>query len=233
MKNYFKLLTLVLCIGIFSCSKSDDSSGSGGGGGEGPDAQATYRITFTTNWTAATHPTDYPDNARFANVFLAAHSPSKSIFTQGNLASDGLKLYTEEGNLSGLESEHSSGGDSSNSQMTIVTGTTSVGTNTIVTFDINVTPTTTRISFVSKISPSPDWFVGVSSFDLVNGTELLQDASVRLFPLDGGSDSGVSYESEDSPEPGPITRIEGAPFISNGDIQTTQVGTLRIERIDN
>lgn len=231
MKNYFKLFAILLCIGIFSCSKSDDSGNNGGnGGGGGLDPQATYRITFTTNWTDSTHPTDYPNNASFGRVFIAAHSPSKNIFIMNTVASDGLKLYAEDGDLSGLVSEHSGGED--DTAMTIITGSSSVGTSTTVTFDINVTPTTTRISFVSKISPSPDWFVGVPSFDLVNGNELIESASVRLYPLDAGSDSGTTYESPDSPEPGPISQIVGTPF-SSGSIQSTQVGTLSIERIDN
>lgn len=230
MKNYFKLIALMICIGVFSCSKSDDSSNNGSGGGGGLDPQATYRITFTTNFTETTHPTDYPDNASFGRVFIAAHSPSKNIFIMNTVASDGLKLYAEEGDLSGLVSEHSGGED--DTAMTILTGSSSVGTNTTVTYDINVTPTTTRISFVSKISPSPDWFVGVPSFDLVNGSELIQSASVRLYPLDAGSDSGTTYESPNSPEPGPITQIQGVPF-SSGSVQSTQVGTLSIERIDN
>ncbi|MEZ4798144.1 MAG: spondin domain-containing protein [Flavobacteriaceae bacterium] len=230
MKNYFKLFTLLICVGIFSCSKSDDSGNNGGNGGGGLDAQATYRITFTTNWTDTTHPTDYPDNASFGRVFIAAHSPAKNIFIMNTLASDGLKLYAEDGDLSGLISEHSGGED--DTAMTIITGSSSVGTSTTVTFDINVTPTNTRISFVSKISPSPDWFVGVPSFNLVNGDVLIESASVRLYPLDAGSDSGMTYESPDNPEPGPITQIQGLPF-SSGSIQSTQVGTLSIERIDN
>jgi hypothetical protein len=229
MKNYFKLFTLLWCISIFSCSSSDDSSDNGGGGGS-LDPQATYRITFTTNFTATTHPTDYPDNASFGRVFLAAHSPGSSIFNLGGIASDGLKKYAEDGDLTDLVAEHSGGED--NNLMTIITGSSNVGTNTTVTFDINVTPTTTRISFVSKISPSPDWFVGVSSFDLVSGNELIESASVRLYPLDAGSDSGTSYESPDSPEAGPITQIQGTPF-SSGTIESTQLGTLSIERIDN
>lgn len=230
MKNYFKLFTLVLCIGIFSCSSSDDSDDGGGGGGGGLDPQATYRITFTTNFTDTTHPTDYPANASFGRVFLAAHSPGSSIFTLGGVASDGLKKYAEDGDLADLVAEHSGGED--NNTMNIITGGSSVGTSTTITYDINVTPTTTRISFVSKISPSPDWFVGVSSFDLVIGNELVESASVRLYPLDAGSDSGTTYESPDSPEPGPISQIEGTPF-SSGTIESTQVGTLSIERIDN
>lgn len=228
MKNYFKLFTLVLCIGIFSCSKSDDSDGGGGGGG-GLDPQATYRITFTTNFTDTTHPTDYPDNASFGKVFLAAHSPGSSIFNLGAIASDGFKLYAEDGDLSGLISEHSGGED--NTAMNIITGSSNVGTSTTVTFTINVTPTTTRISFVSKISPSPDWFVGVTSFDLVSGSSLVDSASVKLFPLDAGSDSGTTYESADSPEPGIISQIEGLPF-SSGSIDSTKLGELTIERID-
>jgi hypothetical protein len=229
MKNYFKLFTLVLCIGSFGCSKSDDSSVNGGGGGS-LDPQATYRVTFTTNFTETTHPTDYPDNASFGRVFLAAHNSGTSIFNIGGIASEGLKKYAEDGDLTDLVAEHSGGED--NNLMTIITGSSNVGTNTTVTFDINITPTKTRISFVSKISPSPDWFVGVSSFDLASGDELIENASVRLYPLDAGSDSGTTYESPDSPETGPIVQIQGTPF-SSGSIESTQLGILSFERIDN
>ena len=53
-------------------SGSDDSDDDNSGGGGGIDAQATYRITFTTNFTANTHPTDYPDNASFGKVFFSS-----------------------------------------------------------------------------------------------------------------------------------------------------------------
>lgn len=229
MKNYFKLFSLLVCIGIFSCS-SDDAPASGGGGG-GLDAQATYRITFTTNWTETTHPTDYPSNASFGRVFIAAHSAGGSIFNIGGLASDGLVTYAEDGDLSELITEHSGGED--NTAMNIITGSSSVGTNTSITFDINITPTTTRISFLSKISPSPDWFVGVNSFDLADGNQLIQSASVRLYPMDAGSDAGTTYESADSPdEPSAISQIQGAPFSSDGTIESTQVATFTVERIN-
>jgi len=229
MKIYFKLFISAFCLIMFSCSGSDDSDDDNSGGGGGIDAQATYRITFTTNFTANTHPTDYPDNASFGKVFLAAHSPGSSIFNVGSSASDGLKLYAEDGDLSGLITEHAGGED--NTLMTIITGNTNVSTNTSVSFTLNVTPTTTRISFLSKISPSPDWFVGVSSFDIVDGNELIESRSVRLYPLDAGSDSGTSYESPDSPEPDGISQIQGLPF-SSGTIQSTQLGTFSVERIN-
>lgn len=229
MKKYSKLFALILSLVIFACSKDDDSSNDNSGNGGGIEAQATYRITFTTNFTATTHPTDYPENASFGKVFLAAHSPGSSIFNIGSSASEGLKSYAETGDLSGLVSEHSGGED--NTLMTIITGDSNVGTNTSVSFTLNVTPTTTRISFLSKITPSPDWFVGVSSFDLANGNDLVASESVKLFPLDAGSDAGTTYDSPDSPEPGGISQIEGLPF-SSGSIQSTLLGTLNIERID-
>ena len=229
MKIYFKLLVSALCLIIFGCSGSDDSDDDNSGGGGSIDAQATYRVTFTTNFTVATHPTDYPNNASFGKVFLAAHSPGNSIFNIGSSASDGLKLYAEDGDLSGLITEHAGGED--NTLMTIITGNANVGTNTSVTFTLNVTPTTTRISFLSKISPSPDWFVGVSSFDIVNDNELIQSGSVKLFPMDAGSDSGSTYDSPNSPEPDGISQIEGLPF-SSGTIQSTQLGTFSVERIN-
>lgn len=227
MKNYFKLFILLMCLGFFSCSSDDDSGDGGGTGGGGVTTQATYRITFTTNFTVDTHPTDYPNDASFGKVFLMAHGVGENLFSIGNIASDGLKLYAETGDLSGLTSEYPG------SNVTVITGNSDVGTSTTVTFDIVATPTKTRISFVSKISPSPDWFVGVSSFDLVasDGVSLIDSASRRLYPLDAGSDSGSTYESPDSPEPGPIEQIQGPPF-SSGTVASTQIGTFSIERIN-
>lgn len=230
MKKYFNLFVIVLCLSLFACSEDNDSGNNGGGGG-GIVAQATYRITFMPNFTAETHPTDYPDNAMFSKIFLVAHGASTDIFSLGSLASPGLKLYVEEGDSSTLLSEHTGGED--DDAATIIVGTSDVGPTTSVFFDILVTPTTTKISFISKISPSPDWFVGIDAFELANPDDtLIEEAELRLFPLDGGTDSGTTYESPNEPEPAPMTQIEGLPFNDGGGTLTTILGILKIERLN-
>ena len=43
------------------------------------------------------------------------------------------------------------------------------------------------------IAPSPDWFVGVSSFNLCDNGEWIDDKTIELFGYDGGSRQGTAY----------------------------------------
>lgn len=44
------------------------------------------------------------------------------------------------------------------------------------------------------IFPSPDWFVGVTRFELCQDNDWLKERELNLYPWDAGTDSGVSYE---------------------------------------
>ena len=62
---------------------------------------------------------------------------------------------------------------------------------------------------VSMLGPSPDWIVGVSGLELCRpNCSWVENKELFLYPWDSGVDSGISYESPDSPsEPKmPITR---------------------------
>lgn len=51
------------------------------------------------------------------------------------------------------------------------------------------------MSFVVRIVPSPDWFVGVDSLDLCEGGRWKEQASLDLYPHDAGTDSGFTFSS--------------------------------------
>lgn len=231
MKNYFKILLITFSILSFSCS-SDDSGNNGNGGGGGLVAQATYRITFESNFTAATHPTDYPADASFTPMFVVAHGSETSVFTKGNLASPGLELFVEEGDNSVITSEHAIVQD--NDPPTIIRNGVAIGPTGSTSVEITITPNTTLLSFVSGISPSPDWFLGVDSFNFVNpdNISLVDEVVLGLTPLDAGTDSGSTYTSDDEESSQNIAIFTGEPFqpVSGGII--TNLGTLKIERID-
>lgn len=64
---------------------------------------------------------------------------------------------------------------------------------------------------VSMLGPSPDWIVGVSGLELCRtNCSWAENKELFLYPWDAGVDSGISYESPDSPtDPQlPITRSE-------------------------
>lgn len=51
------------------------------------------------------------------------------------------------------------------------------------------------MSFVVRIVPSPDWFVGVDSLDLCDGDRWREQVAVDLYPYDAGTDSGFTFSS--------------------------------------
>lgn len=44
------------------------------------------------------------------------------------------------------------------------------------------------------IHPSPDWFLGVTRFELCQDNAWLPERELNLYPWDAGTDNGVSYE---------------------------------------
>ncbi|CAG9820006.1 unnamed protein product [Phaedon cochleariae] len=52
------------------------------------------------------------------------------------------------------------------------------------------------VSLVSKITPSPDWIVGVSDFELcMSDCTWAEYYSFNLYPIDVGTDDGIEYSS--------------------------------------
>lgn len=52
-----------------------------------------------------------------------------------------------------------------------------------------------QVSFVVRIVPSPDWFVGIDSLDLCDGDRWREEVTVDLYPHDAGTDSGFTFSS--------------------------------------
>lgn len=50
-----------------------------------------------------------------------------------------------------------------------------------------------------RLVPSPDWFVGVSSFDLCARKKWKSHLKIDLYPLDAGTDRGLTFTSPDWP----------------------------------
>ncbi len=233
MMKTLKIIGLAFTVLSLSCSSNDDGPPSGNGGGVEQPPQASYRITFEPKFTAEFHPNDFPANASFSAPVIIAHDANRHMFSLGSLATPGMELYAEEGDFSTLVSEHNQvEGDAE--LPNIITGTSSIGPEEAKEFIVAVTPGTTYISFVAKLSPSPDWFVGVDGFDLIDPDNGLKDrAEVTLFALDAGTDAGDTYNAADSPESLTIKQKLGLPFSSDPNETGKNLGKLIFERIDS
>ena len=55
------------------------------------------------------------------------------------------------------------------------------------------------VSLITMIAPSPDWFVGVDSYDLCGTNGWKETMTMDLLPWDAGTDSGENFGSRDMP----------------------------------
>lgn len=232
MKLISRIFTVLALVLFVSCGSDDEGSPVGGGGDDdgGPTPSATYEITFTPNFTADTHPTDYPANASFGPILAIAHAPDVSVFKLGQAASDAFKGFAEDGDADALATALTTGVDGMEVTTTVVSGG-NTGPTTPDALSINVTPTNTRITFIAKLNPSPDWFVGVDSFNVVasDGVSLVDQEEFSLSAMDAGTDSGATYDSPNDPTTGGTIRvINDAPFGNGGLVAA--LGSVTFER---
>ncbi|XP_068145592.1 spondin-1 [Drosophila tropicalis] len=55
------------------------------------------------------------------------------------------------------------------------------------------------VSLMTRIVPSPDWFIGVDSFELCVGGTWIDTITVELDPLDAGTDNGFTFTAPNWP----------------------------------
>ena len=56
-----------------------------------------------------------------------------------------------------------------------------------------------QVSFMVKLIPSPDWFVGLASFDMCQRNRWKKYVEIDLYPLDAGTDNGLAFSSPNWP----------------------------------
>ncbi len=190
MKLVRLLIANVFIFGLLAIScKSDDP--------KPLEGDAMYTVTVTAKWTSQTHPTDYPDNAHFSKVIGMVHKEGTSFFQVGSVASNGVEVMAETGETSPLDSEIRTLVNSGDAFTLIKAAGLPTGTS-VVTFDIPVTMESNRVTLVSMIAPSPDWFVAIKDVMLYKDGAFIDEITLDAESYDAGTDSGVSFTSADS-----------------------------------
>ncbi len=189
---------------------------------------ATYELTFTVTWSAATHPAGFPPNPHFSGMIGGTHNDAVKFWSTGETASEGIKQMAELGAKGALRNEINRAKNASSADAIIdAPGLNSPGTRK-TTFKIR--PPWNHVTVTSMLAPSPDWFVGVSGLNLLDEDgNWIDTLEVDLFVYDSGTDSGSDYTSpnqETSPREN-IRRIQESPFLVDGAVKP--VGTFRFE----
>ena len=184
-------------------------------------SEATYRVTFRGLWTTAVTPGGLPGGAHFTRLIGGVHNSAVTFLREGGRATAGVEFMAELGGTSTLANEVRAAEPDA---LTVLLGSGNIGPTGSSTID-NVTLTTDhpRVTLLTMIAPSPDWFVGVSGLPLLDEqADWLESLTLNLYPWDAGTEEGseFSLSNPDTSPRGVITSLQGRGKFSDGPIAT-------------
>ena len=188
---------------------------------QGNAQSATYRVTFEGKWTTSATATGVPvpSGAHFTTLIGAVHNGSVTFWSSGGTASAGVEAVAELGTTGTFQSEINANINTA----TVFEQSIASGGTATATVDIVVTTDHPRVTLLSMVAPSPDWFVGVSGLSLLDAqADWLPSRTVNLYPWDAGTEEGTEFSLSNaatSPQ-GTITSIKGTGKFSNEPIAT-------------
>ncbi len=177
--------------------------------------KARYKLTFNANWSAASHPTDYPSSAHFSPLIGNSHNQTGYIWEDGGISTDGMEQMAETGVTSLLSNEIRDLIDASGAE-SVIPGSGADGVDSVSLF-FEVSESHPLFSMVSMIAPSPDWFIGVHDLDLKPQGMWVDNMTIDLLPYDAGTQDGNNFTppGADTNPRTPIQRITTSPFANN------------------
>ena len=124
-----------------------------------------------------------------------SHDSNFELFRLGKKASKGLKIFAETGKTDILE-ELSQGEDGIYDEFTASPIATGSGRTESEFF---VDGNHSRVSIMSRIVPSPDWFIGIDSFNLCVDGNWIDSITIDADPMDAGTDNGFTFTAPNWP----------------------------------
>ena len=191
---------------------------------------AVYKIEFISNWSSATHPTNYPTgSAHWSPLIGTTHKDAAPLLQLGMTATNGIEQVAETGATSIITQEINTLIATGNAYQVINGSGLGSGTGTITINDVGVDIDFQYITLITMIAPSPDWVTQVNNLKLTDaGNNWLSSISVDVYATDAGTDSGTTYTSSnaDTNPRGNISSLENTlPF--SDQIAGTFVFTLQ------
>ena len=183
---------------------------------------ATYSVTFQGAWTTTVTSGGLPSGAHFTTLIGGVHNAGVTFLREGGMASGGVELVAELGGTSTLATEVNRAKPNA---LSVLQGS---GGNIDPTGSSTINPVTLttdhpRVTLLSMVAPSPDWFVGVSGLTLLDDQgDWLASRVLNLYPWDAGTEEGTEFSLSNaatSPQ-GVITSLRGMGKFSNAPIAT-------------
>lgn len=189
----------LLALGVLNlagCGGSDADPSQPTAGATQADAAdpVQYRLTLRSHWTAAAYPTRFPGSAHLTGVVGAVHGDGVDFWAVGALASPGIKDMAERGQKATLLQEVASAVAAGNAESALSGDGVSLGVPD-VTLQFSASARFHRVTLVTMLGPSPDWFTGVGGVSLRQGGQWVQRLEMPLRVYDAGTDDGTTFTS--------------------------------------
>ncbi|MFC6225460.1 spondin domain-containing protein [Hymenobacter artigasi] len=191
---------------------------------------ALYRVTFEATWSADTH-ANFPAGAHFSAVIGASHRADGLLFRPGQLASTGIRDMAERGNNTALRAEITAL-VSSGAAFRMLEGRV-INSPGMVADTIRLDAAHPRLSLVTMIAPSPDWFAAVEDENLLDANgQWVAQRRVPARAYDAGTDSGPSFTAPDQATlPAGVVAPLRLPPATGSAPDGPPLGTWLLERI--
>jgi hypothetical protein len=183
-----------------------------------PDFPVKYTVTFTPLWTVNTHPVNYPQDASFSAFISYSHKSGSELYTVGLIAPESVGIFAENGALTRIEEDIDILRSSDRALDRAKGYEVDYPRNSEITLGFD--DAHIMVTVLSKIKPSPDWFVGANNVQLYVNGAWLDTLSVNIVAYDAGTDMGTSFESADQPNnpAQPVSIITTSPLAENGTV---------------
>lgn len=228
MRRPFRLLFLLpLLVGLAACSKDAATEEASPAPAVG---SALYRVTFEATWSASTH-ANFPAGAHFSAIVGTSHRAGDLLFRPGQLASTGIKDMAERGNNTALRSEIAAL-QANGAAFRLLEGRSFSSPGTVAD-TIRLDAAHPRLSLVTMIAPSPDWFAALEDENLLGADgQWVTQRRVAARAYDAGTDSGPTFTAPDQATlpAGVVTPLRLPPATGTGP-DGPAVGTWYLERV--
>lgn len=160
---------------------------------------ATYSCSLTNTWSKETHPVLYEtieSSAHWSSPVLVTHNKNFDLWEPGSLASPGVENVAEKGYTGPIYTEILAAQDSGFASGIEIGMDQSNALGRPQTFrDISLTPEFPVLSTLTMMTPSPDWFTGISSFSPIHSLYGVwyDFFEVATYPCDAGTKKGYAY----------------------------------------
>jgi len=223
-------LSLVCLVAVVLASDGDESDGCSG--------TANYVMSFYGLWKRDRHPnTSLPNGAHFSPLVGCSHGSGYVMWHPCAKASAGVELVAETGETGTLESEIAAQITAKKAWKLILPGGPQLDPEAIKTgIDVEVTASFSKVSIITMLAPSPDWFIGIDSRDMCDNGKWRESMNVTMLaPYDAGTENGTAFSTNNTATNPPdkiskITNNTAGAF--NGPNPIPSLGEFRFVKTD-